>query len=155
MFEQGNLLYFEPFIFKNGAKPKNKYMVVLGKDIDGNMILASLPTSKDHVPGDMEVNAGCLELPDRQVNVFVFPANTNVAYSCDGNAFSFRVNTFIYGSDLDTYPVTAFMQQVTERITKVSVLGKLTDEYMCSLIDCLKKSRMVKNKYKRLLTSAI
>lgn len=98
MFEQGNLLYFEPFIFKNGAKPKNKYMVVLGKDIDRNMIIASLPTSKDHVPGDMEVKAGCLELPD---------------------------------------------------------LGKLTDEYMCSLIDCLKKSRMVKNKYKRLLTSAI
>ena len=94
MFEQGNLLYFEPFIFKNGAKPKNKYMVVLGR----NMILASLPTSKDHVPGDMEVNAGCLELPDRQVNVFVFSANTNVAHSNDGVAFFFRVNTFIYGS---------------------------------------------------------
>ena len=35
MFEQGNLLYFEPFIFKNGAKPKNKYMVVLGKVLMG------------------------------------------------------------------------------------------------------------------------
>ena len=154
MFESGNLLYFEPFIFKNGAKPKNKYMVVLGKDIDGNMILASLPTSKDHVPHDIEVKVGCLEIPDRQVNVFVFPANINVAYSYDGAAFSFRVNTFIYGSDLDTYPVVSFTQQISDKITKVSVLGKLTEEYMCSLIDCLKKSRMVKNKFKRVLAGA-
>lgn len=53
MFETGNLLLFKPFLFKNGALPKNKFMVVLGKDADGSMVLASLPTSKDYVPSDM------------------------------------------------------------------------------------------------------
>ncbi len=64
MFDKGNLLYFEPFLFKNGAPPKNKYMVVLGEDSDGQMILVSLPTSKVHVPGDLEMSAGCIDLPD-------------------------------------------------------------------------------------------
>ena len=49
MFETGNLLLFKPFLFKNGASPKNKFMVVLGKDADGSMVLASLPTSKDYL----------------------------------------------------------------------------------------------------------
>ena len=35
MFEAGNLLFFKPFIFKNGALPKNKFMVVLGHDAVG------------------------------------------------------------------------------------------------------------------------
>ena len=28
MFEEGKLLRFEPFIFKNGASPKPKYLLV-------------------------------------------------------------------------------------------------------------------------------
>ena len=46
MFEPGNLLFFKPFIFKNGAPPQNKFMVVLGQDVGGNTLLASLPTPK-------------------------------------------------------------------------------------------------------------
>ena len=49
MFEEGNLLLFRPFIFKNGATPKDKFFLVLEKDIQGGLLLASLPTSKDHV----------------------------------------------------------------------------------------------------------
>ena len=54
MFKEGNLLKFSPFIFKNGACPKNKFFVVL-KEAENAMILASLPTSKDHVPADMQL----------------------------------------------------------------------------------------------------
>ena len=63
MFEEGNLLLFRPFIFKNGATPKDKFFLVLGKDIQGGLLLASLPTSKDHVPSDVEVKHGCLDMP--------------------------------------------------------------------------------------------
>ena len=44
MFEEGNLLLFRPFMFKNGATPKDKFFLVLG-NVDGNLLLASLPTS--------------------------------------------------------------------------------------------------------------
>lgn len=74
MFETGNLLFFKPFIFKNGAIPQNKFMVVLGQEANGNIVLASLPTSKDHVPSDIDIKSGCIDLPERQVNVFVFKA---------------------------------------------------------------------------------
>ena len=42
MFEEENLLKFEPFLFKNGA-----------------------------VPADMEVKRGCLEVSEHQLNIFV------------------------------------------------------------------------------------
>jgi hypothetical protein len=152
MFEAGNLLFFKPFIFKNGALPKNKFMVVLGQDVNGNTLLASLPTSKDHVPGDIEVKGGCIDLPNRQVNVFVFPAGENVAVEQNGGApFSFDVNTFIYGADLDTYPVITFHQQMVEKFAEVEFIGRISESYFIALKECLKKSKMVKNKYKRIL----
>ena len=59
MFEEGNLLFFRPFLFKNGAESQDKFFLVL-KKLDGDILLASLPTSKDHVPSDLEVKHGCL-----------------------------------------------------------------------------------------------
>lgn len=63
MFEEGNLLFFRPFLFKNG-EPQDKFFLVL-KKLDGDILLASLPTSKDHVPSDLEVKHGCLNISER------------------------------------------------------------------------------------------
>ena len=49
MYKQGQILYFEPFYFLNGNTSKNKYFIVL-KQVEGKIIVASLPTSKDFVP---------------------------------------------------------------------------------------------------------
>ena len=58
MFEEGNLLYFDPFLFKNGATPKPKFFIVLKNDINDEVILATLPTSKDHIPSDVAITSG-------------------------------------------------------------------------------------------------
>lgn len=55
----GTLLYFSPFWFPDGGQPKPKYFVVLYNE-DKDMLLASLPTSKDHIPSDIEMQAGCI-----------------------------------------------------------------------------------------------
>ena len=152
MFEPGNLLFFKPFIFKNGAPPQNKFMVVLGQDVSGNTLLASLPTSKDHVPSDIEVKTGCIDLPERQVNVFVFSAGETITVEQDDTcSFSFDVNTFIYGSDLDTYPVSTFHQQISDKLSVVEYKGRISDSNFTALKECLQNSKMVKNKYKRIL----
>ena len=70
MLEEGNILYFDPFYFKNGNPAKPKYFVVL-KNIDNNSILASLPTSKDSIPEKEEIENGCVELPNINFNCFV------------------------------------------------------------------------------------
>lgn len=153
MFEPGNLLFFKPFIFKNGAPPQDKFMVVLGKDANGNTLLSSLPTSKDHVPSDVPVKHGCIDMPERRVNVFVFMAGEDITIPHENGeeAFAFDENTFIYGADLDTYPVETFNLQIAEGDTDVKLIGKITDVNFASLKECLKISKMVKNKFKRIL----
>ena len=47
MFEEGNILYFTPFYFKNGkSAPAPKFFIVL-KHVDLHSILARLTTKKD------------------------------------------------------------------------------------------------------------
>jgi hypothetical protein len=54
VFEEGNIIYFDPFYFKNGNTAKPKYFVVL-KNFNKNSILASLPTRKDTIPNIYKV----------------------------------------------------------------------------------------------------
>ena len=74
MYEQGRLMKFSPFQFKNGASPKPKYFLVLGTYRE-NIIIASLPTSKDHIPVTLSQEYGCTNDNERNVNAFVFKAN--------------------------------------------------------------------------------
>lgn len=150
MFKEGQLLKFSPFIFKNGAQPKPKYFIVL-KNVDGELLLATLPTSKDHVPADVPVQWGCVEFPHRCVNVFVFMSGTVVAVRDNGSSFAFPRNTFVYGADLDTYPIKTLSAQIASGETEVEVIGDICPEIYHELTTCLKASRLVKNKYRRLL----
>ena len=122
MFSPGNLLYFNPFIFPDGGTPKPKYFLVLA-ETGNDVLLASLPTSKDHVPSDLPVVSGCLELPERMVNAYVLLANTPIT----DNGFSFRVNTFIYGANIKTYDSSAFLSQKQNSETEITLIGKLSD----------------------------
>ena len=150
MFEEGNLLLFRPFLFKNGATPKDKFFLVLG-NIDGDLLLASLPTSKDHVPSDVEVKHGCLELAERFVNVFVFLSGEEIVIRETGESFSFSKNTFVYGANLEVYNV--FQLELQERLaeTNIELVGSLKKNVFRELKDCLANSKMVKNKYRKML----
>ncbi len=150
MFEEGNLLLFRPFVFKNGALPKDKFFLVLG-NMDGELLLASLPTSKDHVPSDMEVKHGCLDLAERFINVFVFMSGEEIAVRETGEVFSFSKNTFVYGANLDVYNVSQL--ELQERLSQTSIerVGVLKAELLAELKDCLANSQMVKNKYRKIL----
>ena len=71
MYHTGELIKFSPFVFKNGNQPKPKYCIVLGQ-VNDKVMMANLPTSKDHVPSDVMVEHGCVDIPERGVNAFVF-----------------------------------------------------------------------------------
>lgn len=152
MFEEGNLLLFRPFIFKNGATPKDKFFLVLG-NVDGNLLLASLPTSKDHVPSDVEVKHGCLDIAERFVNVFVFISGEEILNRANGERFSFSKNTFVYGSNLDIYDASQFELQERLSQTNIELIGTLDSAVFKELKDCLANSKMVKNRYRKMLKS--
>lgn len=101
MFKEGNIIYFDPFYFKNGNTAKPKYFVVL-KNQNGKNILASLPTRKDSIPQKEEVENGCIELPLINLNCFVISENIEIT-DC-GKYFDFK--THIYGHQIDDYEVS-------------------------------------------------
>lgn len=146
MFETGNLLYFNPFIFPDGGDPKPKFFIVLG-EVDETVLLASLPTSKDHIPSDVEVSSGCLEIAERMVNAYVFMANEVVTE--DG--FFFEKNTFVYGQNIKTYNTVPFLGQVFSGETEIKLKGKLKENVFTALKECLKKSDAVRKKFKKYL----
>lgn len=141
MIEEGSLLYFDPFVFKNGATPKAKYFIVLAITDDG-MMLASLPTSKDHVPEDIEIERGPINIPERNINAYVFDAGEMVTES-----FSFPRKTFVYGEQVDSYTE----KDILSMSGNMTNLGVIKAELFADLKACLKQATNMKRKFAKLL----
>ena len=134
---EGTLLYFDPFVFKNGATPKPKYFIVLANTDDGVM-LASLPTSKDHVPADAEVVRGAVNIPERGVNAYVFEAGDQVT-----DTYCFPRRTYVYGEQVDDYTE----EDLNAMGSTIQNLGVLKPELLADLKACLKQAVNIKRKY--------
>ena len=132
---------FSPFEFKNGNQPKPKYFIVLG-NIDEKVIMASLPTSKDHIPSDIVVVHGCVDIKERGVNAYIFSPNEKVT-----PIFSFPRRTFVYGEQVDEYE----RKYLDEMNSIVEYLGRIDDQIFQELKDCVKKAQLLRRKYRNLL----
>ncbi|WP_432671719.1 hypothetical protein [Flavobacterium sp. SM2513] len=146
MFEEGTIIYFDPFYFKNGNTAKPKYFVVLKNHADQN-ILASLPTRTDSIPQKEEIENGCIELPSINLNCFVI-SDAIVVTDC-GKKFDFK--THIYGHQIDVYEIESLKEIYPIEDTDYKIWGKMKADIFFSLIDCLKNSKSVKRKYQKLL----
>ena len=134
---EGTLLYCDPFVFKNGATPKPKYFIVLANTDDGVM-LASLPTSKDHVPADAEVVRGAVNIPERGVNAYVFEAGDQVT-----DTYCFPRRTYVYGEQVDDYTE----EDLNAMGSTIQNLGVLKPELLADLKACLRQASNIKRKY--------
>lgn len=142
MFAEGQLLRFDPFLFKNGAPSKPKFYVVLKHMGAVDLMMASLPTSQDHLPGEVSDRAGCISFPERGVNAYVFAAGEQVT---DG--FAFPLRTYVYGEQVDEYS----QSYLDAMGSKVEDLGLLPEDRLDALRKCLKQSPLIKRKYYKLL----
>lgn len=151
MFKPGNILYFDPFIFSNGDVPKAKYFLVL-KETTGNLILASLPTSKDSVPTSIPLRHGCLEEESINLNCNTFLAGYQVAQHPEtSDLFAFPKNTFVYGFRIAKFKISVLEQQINESVVKAELKGCLFENEYSAIVNCLKASSSVKRKYRKLL----
>lgn len=147
-FQQGAILYFDPFIFPDGGSPKPKYFLVL-KRMDDTLLLASLPTSKDHVPETIEKIHGCIEHPEINFNCYYFDPSVVI---CD-NGFSFPSETYVYGFRLQTFEInTLLLQKITDE-TVIEECGIMTEDEYIAIIKCLSSSPAVKRAYRKLLSA--
>lgn len=141
MYQEGQLLRFSSFVFKNGNIPKPKYFIVLRR-IDDFVMMASLPTSKDHIPEDVNVIHGCVSIPERCVNAYVLSPYDQVT-----PCFHFAVPTFIYGENVDEYD-EAYLNAMD---AKVEDLGILYNDLLQEIRNCVKQATGIKQKFVRLL----
>jgi hypothetical protein len=147
MFEIRNILFFDPFYFKNGNTAKAKYFIVL-KIIENKAILASLPTSKDHIPYFVELKDGCVDLPDININCFVITPEMQVT-ECGKH---FQQNTFLYGQHIDDFEIALMKELYPLENTDFIIWGKMKKQLYIQMIRCFLNSKSIKRKYKAILT---
>lgn len=145
-FQQGAILYFDPFVFPDDGSPKPKYFLVL-KHVDDTLLLASLPTSKDHVPEYIEKQHGCIERPDISFNCYYFDPSVVIC----GNGFSFPIETYVYGYRLQTFNLKDLLLQELTDETIIEECGILTEDEYQAIIKCLINSPEVKRGYRKQL----
>ena len=152
MFEEGTILYFTPFIFPDGGTPKAKYFLVL-KRINHQILLASLPTSKDSVPSYLPKIHGCIDRPAINFNCYYFEGGRNIATDISSHThFAFPIDTYVYGFRINCFDSQIFEEQAMTGKTDIEIKGKLYSEEYEALISCLKTSSSVKRKFRRLLS---
>ena len=151
MFKEGNILYFDPFFFDNGNTPKPKYFLVL-KEVGGQLVLASLPTSHDHIPSNKEKVHGCIDDSTINFNCYYFQAGKVVAYNeIDETEFFFPRDTYVYGYRISFFDLVKFEVLINRGQSHVTYKGRMADDEYKQLKDCLKKSSSVKRAFRRLL----
>lgn len=147
LFKEGKVLYFTPFFFKDkDGGQKSKYYIVL-KKLDQEVVLASLPTSKDFVPSSIEKVHGCIDHPDINFNCYYFAAGQKIC----SNGFCFPIETYVYGYRLQTHKIADFIMQAEKGETVITEKGQLVVEEYSAIVDCLKMSPAVKRGYRNVL----
>lgn len=147
MFSEGEILYFDPFYFKNGTASKAKYFVIL-KSFSNNFYLASMPTRKDSVPDKDSIENGCIELSGINLNCFKISEH-EILTTCNK---SFPFPTFIYGHQIDDYSEEFLNDIYPIEGADFERWGIMKTDIFQSLLNCFKNSTSVKRKYKNILS---
>lgn len=145
MYTPGRIIFFDPFFFKDGAS-KPKYFLVL-KVVNENVVLASLPSSKSHLPANQKIEHGCLEIPDSCINCYVFKANTGITK----NGWAFKLDTFLHGIWIDDFSIADLEANHSIEHVDYEIIGDLSDAELLKVLECFKNSTSVKRRYKKLL----
>lgn len=150
MYQQGQILYFEPFYFLNGNTSKNKYFIVL-KQIEGDIIVASLPTSKDFVPRFITKIHGCLKADEANFCCYYFEQDKPIAE----NSWAFPRDTYLYTEQIDIYQLSLLTEMYKFEGIDYQTVGCLTQMEYNNLIDCVKNSKAIRRKVRRVLDDKI
>ena len=150
MYSAGNILYFNPFYFKNGNNSKPKCFIVLFNN-QTNTILASLPTSKDSVPTFIELKHGCINLENINFNCYYFEANKKITT----NNWAFERPTFVYGAQVESYELSILIEDYQIKNIDYKIIGSLKKDEFKNLIECFISSSSLKRKFKPLLKTQL
>lgn len=144
MFTEGIVIYISPFYFKNGNSSKKKYFIVL-KVVDNQILIASLPTRSNKAPSLIQTEHGCNNDTDRCFNCYAFQANRVITQ----NGFSFPINTFIYGNEVEDYMLQTLELNYKIEGIDYEIMGILTKQEYKDICACLKQSTSIRRGIKK------
>ena len=148
MYIPGNIIYFDPFYFKSGDAAKPKYFLVLYNK-DEKTVLVSLPSSKFHLPANISIPHGCINISSLCISCYVFKSGVEICQ----NGWYFQLDTYLYGNWIDEYDVSLLHETYAIEGIEYEIKGKLLDEELKKVLDCFKNSNTVKRKFIRMLNS--
>lgn len=151
MFEERNIIFFQPFYFPDGALAKDKFFVVL-KDIGEETLLASLPTSKLQLPNTIAVNHGCISDDELDICTYCFKANKIIS---EDKSWSFPKDTFLQGFRLKEYEKSILTGIYKYEGIDFEILGKLSQAEYDNIVACFRDSKSVKRGHRRLFGANI
>ena len=146
MYLPGAVIYFTPFYFQDGSS-KNKYFLVLATD-GACILLAGLPTSKDHIPSSIKKEHGCINDELARVNCYFFQSGVIIS---ECGTFGFPRDTYLYGEQITLIDANRMRATYPRAGTSYTVLCRLSEAELHSIRKCLKDSGTVKRKYKNYL----
>lgn len=151
MFEERALFRFNPFYFKDGTAPKDKYFLVL-KNIGNQTVIASLPSGQNYVPfPDKNVAHGCIDIQELNYKCYCIESGVQIT----NKGFSFPKNTFLYGRWVDDFELDILEETYTIENVDYEDLGKISTEMYQDILKCLENSSQIKRKFKTLINSWI
>ena len=148
MYEPGTLYYFKPFYFSDGTS-KLKYFLSLYAD-GATVVVASLPSSVDYVPGHLEKKHGCLNDLPSDFNAYY--CSPNIAVTTDN--WSFPTHTYLYGLWVNAFSLRELEAAYQVEGVDYEIIGLLKKNELTAIIKCFLEARTIKNKVKRLLSNS-
>ena len=110
-------------------------------------LIATLPTSKDHIPANVEKIHGCIDLPEINFNCYYFEAHKPIAES----GWGFPLETYVYGPQVAEFNKANFESIYSVEEIDYEIAGKLTPTEFTAIQNCVKDFRTVKRKIRRAL----
>ena len=150
----GTILHFNRFQFEEPAtatRPgeRNKFFIVL-RTLADQMVLASLPTSKDQIPDSVDQRHGCVLYPSGDLTAYVFEAMEPVAM----NGWFFSLRTYMYGYQVRDYNYGTLSRNHGGAGSEVSVKGRLIAKEFQAMVQCILRSIDLKRRYRATLADA-
>ena len=91
------------------------------KVLDGQVVLAGLPSSKVHLPASQDLSHGCLDKPENGINCYIMEANRPVTQ----NGWAFPLTTIIYGMWLDDFLIPQLNERYSIEGVDYEIVGDL------------------------------
>jgi hypothetical protein len=117
------------------------------RNIDGATIIASLPTSINHLPSFLTAQHGCINDDPSGVNCYLFEQQKAI---CE-NGFCFPFHTYVHGYEVSDYEISTFQKVYRVEGKDYEIKGKLRDDELAALIKCIVESGSIRNRIKKWL----